>query len=123
MRPRRAVKIGDHLRDRDPCLHRRRRALQVIIPSAICLVIDKLRIRIEGAVLGAGLGCDPSAISKNEIIDMAYIRSHLLSFVDGMLFIAVDNIICLGFWPLVSMGAILGSTMRSPFTGVVFPSN
>jgi chloride channel protein, CIC family len=26
----------------------------------------------------------------------------------------------LGFWPLVSMGAILGGTMRSPFTGVVF---
>lgn len=26
----------------------------------------------------------------------------------------------LGFWSLVSMGAILGGTMRSPFTGVVF---
>src|SRR5262249_53886623 len=26
----------------------------------------------------------------------------------------------IGFWPLVSMGAILGGTMRSPFTGVVF---
>ena len=25
-----------------------------------------------------------------------------------------------GFWPLVSMAAILGGTMRSPFTGVVF---
>lgn len=25
-----------------------------------------------------------------------------------------------GFWPLVSMGAILGGTMRSPFTGTVF---
>jgi len=25
-----------------------------------------------------------------------------------------------GFWPLVAMGAILGGTMRSPFTGVVF---
>ena len=25
-----------------------------------------------------------------------------------------------GFWPLVSMGAILGGTMRSPFTGVLF---
>jgi CBS domain-containing protein len=25
-----------------------------------------------------------------------------------------------GFWPLVSMGAILGGTMRSPFTGVMF---
>ena len=25
-----------------------------------------------------------------------------------------------GFWPLISMGAILGGTMRSPFTGVVF---
>jgi CIC family chloride channel protein len=25
-----------------------------------------------------------------------------------------------GFWPLVSMGAILGGTMRSPFTGIVF---
>ncbi len=25
-----------------------------------------------------------------------------------------------GFWPLVGMGAILGGTMRSPFTGVVF---
>ncbi len=25
-----------------------------------------------------------------------------------------------GFWPLVCMGAILGGTMRSPFTGVIF---
>jgi len=25
-----------------------------------------------------------------------------------------------GFWPLVSMGAMLGGTMRAPFTGVVF---
>jgi CIC family chloride channel protein len=25
-----------------------------------------------------------------------------------------------GFWPLVSMGAILGGTVRSPFTGIVF---
>jgi chloride channel protein, CIC family len=25
-----------------------------------------------------------------------------------------------GFWPLVSMGAMLGGTMRSPFTGVIF---
>ena len=26
----------------------------------------------------------------------------------------------LGFWPLVSMGAILGGTMRSPFTSIIF---
>jgi hypothetical protein len=26
----------------------------------------------------------------------------------------------MGFWPLVGMGAILGGTMRSPFTGIVF---
>jgi H+/Cl- antiporter ClcA len=26
----------------------------------------------------------------------------------------------LGFWPLVSMGAVLGGTMRSPFTGLIF---
>src|SRR5215472_8876002 len=26
----------------------------------------------------------------------------------------------LGFWPLISMAAILGGTMRSPFTGVIF---
>jgi chloride channel protein, CIC family len=26
----------------------------------------------------------------------------------------------IGFWPLISMSAILGGTMRSPFTGVVF---
>jgi CIC family chloride channel protein len=25
-----------------------------------------------------------------------------------------------GFWPLISMGAILGGTMRSPFTGAIF---
>jgi len=28
-----------------------------------------------------------------------------------------------GFWPLVSMGAILGGTMRSPLTGIVSPSS
>jgi H+/Cl- antiporter ClcA len=26
----------------------------------------------------------------------------------------------MGFWPLIDMGAILGGTMRSPFTGIVF---
>jgi chloride channel protein, CIC family len=26
----------------------------------------------------------------------------------------------IGFWPLISMGAVLGGTMRSPFTGVIF---
>jgi len=26
----------------------------------------------------------------------------------------------LGFWPLISMGAVLGGTMRSPFTSIVF---
>src|SRR6202012_1679226 len=26
----------------------------------------------------------------------------------------------IGFWALISMGAILGGTMRSPFTGIVF---
>ncbi len=26
----------------------------------------------------------------------------------------------IGFWPLISMGAILGGTMRSPFTGIIF---
>ena len=25
-----------------------------------------------------------------------------------------------GFWPLVGMGAILGGTMRSPLTGIIF---
>ena len=25
-----------------------------------------------------------------------------------------------GFWPMISMGAILGGTMRSPFTGIIF---
>ena len=25
-----------------------------------------------------------------------------------------------GFWPLISMGAILAGTMRSPLTGVIF---
>ena len=25
-----------------------------------------------------------------------------------------------GFWPVVSMAAILGGTMRSPFTGIIF---
>ena len=25
-----------------------------------------------------------------------------------------------GFWPLISLGAILGGTMRSPFTGILF---
>lgn len=25
-----------------------------------------------------------------------------------------------GFWPMISMGAIMGGTMRSPFTGIVF---
>jgi CBS domain-containing protein len=35
----------------------------------------------------------------------------------GALFLPNEGI---GFWPLVSMGAVLGGTMRSPFTGIVF---
>jgi chloride channel protein, CIC family len=35
----------------------------------------------------------------------------------GALFLPNEGI---GFWPLISMGAVLGGTMRSPFTGIVF---
>jgi chloride channel protein, CIC family len=35
----------------------------------------------------------------------------------GALFLPNEGV---GFWPLVSMGAVLGGTMRSPFTGIVF---
>lgn len=33
------------------------------------------------------------------------------------MFLPTEN---LGFWPLISMGAVLGGTMRSPFTGIIF---
>jgi CIC family chloride channel protein len=39
-----------------------------------------------------------------------------LGGVEAMFLPAVGT----GFWPLISMGAILGGTMRSPFTGIVF---
>jgi chloride channel protein, CIC family len=35
----------------------------------------------------------------------------------GALFLPNEGI---GFWPLISMGAVLGGTMRSPFTGIIF---
>jgi H+/Cl- antiporter ClcA len=35
----------------------------------------------------------------------------------GALFLPNEGV---GFWPLISMGAVLGGTMRSPFTGIVF---
>lgn len=35
----------------------------------------------------------------------------------GSMFLPNEGI---GFWPLISMGAVLGGTMRSPFTGIVF---
>jgi chloride channel protein, CIC family len=38
----------------------------------------------------------------------------------GMLEAEVLPAVGPGFWPLVSMGAILGGTMRSPFTGMIF---
>jgi CIC family chloride channel protein len=39
-----------------------------------------------------------------------------LGGVEAMFFPKVG----VGFWPLVSMGGILGGTMRAPFTGVIF---
>src|SRR5215469_10804461 len=35
----------------------------------------------------------------------------------GSMFLPPEGI---GFWPLISMRAVLGGTMRSPFTGIVF---
>ena len=40
-----------------------------------------------------------------------------LGGVEAIVLVPAEGI---GFWPLVSMGAILGGTMRSPFTGIVF---
>jgi H+/Cl- antiporter ClcA len=39
-----------------------------------------------------------------------------LGVLEGSLFPSVGS----GFWPLISMGAILGGTMRSPLTGILF---
>src|SRR5439155_1201204 len=43
-------------------------------------------------------------------------RPHALGGVESMIFPFEGA----GFWPLISMGAILGGTMRVPFTAVIF---
>lgn len=46
-----------------------------------------------------------------------------LLLMGGALGLAVGGVLPdegTGFWPLIAMGAILGGTMRSPFTGIVF---
>src|SRR5437016_12476048 len=69
----------------------------------------------------------PSSGSRESLVPVALasataalVRPHLLGAALGGIEANWFPSAGVGFWPLVSKGAMLGSTMRSPFTAVVF---
>ncbi|HET7504042.1 MAG TPA: chloride channel protein [Kofleriaceae bacterium] len=69
-------------------------------------------VLVKGVIWSFSLGSGTSGGVLAPLLMMGGALGGLesLAFPDGGI----------GFWPLVSMGAILGGTMRSPLTGVVF---
>jgi H+/Cl- antiporter ClcA len=82
--------------------------LQGDVPAKIIIGILVVKSIIWSVSLGSG--------TSGGVLAPLLMMGGALGGVEAMLFPAEGA----GFWPLVSMGAILGGTMRSPFTGVVF---
>src|SRR2546423_1703813 len=82
--------------------------LQGDVPRKTLLGILLVKSSIWAIALGSGTsGC---------VLAPLLMMGGALGGVEGAFLPALGP----GFWPLVSMGAILGGTMRSPFTGIVF---
>jgi len=82
--------------------------LQGEVPAKVIIGILVVKSIIWSVSLGSG--------TSGGVLAPLLMMGGALGGVEAMMFPAEGA----GFWPLVSMGAILGGTMRSPFTGVVF---
>ncbi|MBN9664101.1 MAG: chloride channel protein [Acidobacteria bacterium] len=78
------------------------------VPKATIIGILVVKSIIWAVSLGSG--------TSGGVLAPLLMMGGALGGVEAMFLPAVG----VGFWPLVSMGAILGGTMRSPFTGIVF---
>lgn len=99
----------------------------LIFPQALGVGYDTIGHLIEGDVpfaLFAGVLIVKSAIwmislgsgTSGGVLAPLLMMGAALGGIESIFLPQFGN----GFWPLVSMGAILGGTMRSPFTGIVF---
>ncbi|MFZ0592609.1 MAG: chloride channel protein, partial [Bryobacteraceae bacterium] len=99
----------------------------LIFPQALGVGYDTINMLLQGNVpLGifAGVLLVKSAIwmislgsgTSGGVLAPLLMMGAALGGVESMFLPQFGH----GFWPLVSMGAILGGTMRSPFTGIVF---
>jgi H+/Cl- antiporter ClcA/CBS domain-containing protein len=82
--------------------------LQGDVPKQIILGILLVKSSIWAISLGSG--------TSGGVLAPLLMMGGALGGIEAM-FLPAEGA---GFWPLVSMGAILGGTMRSPFTGIVF---
>ncbi|MDE3192982.1 MAG: chloride channel protein [Chloroflexota bacterium] len=78
--------------------------------AALSLVVAVLAVKSVIWAVSLGSGTSGGVLAPLLMMGGALgaIEAHVLPFEGA------------GFWPLVSMGAILAGTMRSPFTGVIF---
>jgi CBS domain-containing protein len=82
--------------------------LQGDVPSRILIGILVVKAAIWSISLGSG--------TSGGVLAPLLMMGGALGGVEAWILPDLGT----GFWPLVSMGAILGGTMRSPFTGIVF---
>src|SRR3954469_22896468 len=82
--------------------------LQGEVPRTTLLGVLLVKSSIWAIALGSG--------TSGGVLAPLLMMGGALGGVEGAFLPALGP----GFWPLVSMGAILGGTMRSPFTGIVF---
>ncbi len=82
--------------------------LQGDVPRKVILGI----LLVKGAIWAISLGSGTSG----GVLAPLLMMGGALGGVEAM-FLPHEGA---GFWPLVSMGAVLGGTMRAPFTGVIF---
>ena len=99
----------------------------LIFPQALGVGYDTIRMLLQGNVplsIFAGVLLVKSAIwmislgsgTSGGVLAPLLMMGAALGGIEGRFLPDFG----LGFWPLVSMGAILGGTMRSPFTGIIF---
>lgn len=82
--------------------------LQGEVPSRILLGVLLVKSTIWAVSLGSG--------TSGGVLAPLLMMGGALGGLEAMFLPSAGN----GFWPLVSMGAILGGTMRAPLTGVIF---
>ncbi len=99
----------------------------LIFPGALGVGYETIGALIQGDVPGGviiGILCVKSAIwalalgsgTSGGVLAPLLMIGGALGGVESMFFPAEG----VGFWPLISMGAILGGTMRVPFTALIF---